>query len=301
VDGRVELSDDVTDVLVRAAIADLLERYRIDADRADAIVREEFTRSKDMKKQLAKHTSVSLLERTGAVHSILVESRKRAYYELRRYKDDAARLHYLADRLQANPEQCGALQSEIASGHISTRERLPFTEEFHRRVFELLGEVRTVLDVGGGLHALLFPFSGVGATVERYIVADRDSTAIHAINAFSSACNPRVSGFVWDISGGWQCLLDEAHLNHFDVAFLLKLVPVVARQNPALLEVLLTTPADRWVVTGSTTSMTKFKDISRRERLVISTFINASHRDVMGEFEVGNELGVVLGSRKQGI
>ena len=284
---------------MRTALADVLERYRIDPARAEAIVREEFARNRDLARYIGRHSSAASLERTAAFRQILVEARKRAYYELRRYKQDPERILSLSDRLANHPEQQLSLLSEIASKHVSTRERIACADEFHSRVFSLLGEVRTILDVGGGVHALLFPFFGAGAAVERYIVADRDPVSIHAVNAFASTRkDSRLTGVVWDISEGWQVLLDRVQICRFDAAFFLKLIPVVSRQQPHLLTTLLSTPADQWVLTASTMSMTKYQDISRRERALLKKFAAASDRQIRGEFSAGNELGIVLRARR---
>lgn len=86
----------------------------------------------------------------------------------------------------------------------------------------------------------------------------------------------------------------EAWGERFDLALMLKLIPVIERQNPALLERLAAIPARRLLVTGSREAMTRREDISRRELASLRRFVLLTGRRVVARFDLPNEFGFFL-------
>ena len=78
------------------------------------------------------------------------------------------------------------------------------------------------------------------------------------------------------------------------VALILKVVPVVKRIDPLLLDVLAKVPASTVVVSGVKESMVKKHDIEHKERRAITKFIELSGREVTAEFELDNEFFLIL-------
>lgn len=63
------------------------------------------------------------------------------------------------EELRATPsEALRPVCARLMAGHSSTRERLPFLDEFYRTCFSDLPPVHSVLDLGCGLHPLSIPW-----------------------------------------------------------------------------------------------------------------------------------------------
>ena len=135
--------------------------------------------------------------------------------------------------------------------------------------------------------------------LERFqeVTCDRDAGCMEAVNALGQGLGDILEGHVWDIGDGWETLEAQTGVKCYDAAFLLKLVPVVARQQPRLLATLAETPAERLVVTGSRQALARRQDISRRERAVIGSFAKRHGLVVESEFETPSEVGLVLRKR----
>jgi 16S rRNA (guanine(1405)-N(7))-methyltransferase len=189
------------------------------------------------------------------------------------------------------------LLAGLATGHISTAERLPFLTEFHEALFAGIGTPATVLDLGCGVYPVLFPFDAEGASVSAYVAADKDPGSIRALDSYARVRGDgRLTAVAFDISDGWAVLRDRTGQSRFDVAFLFKLVPVLRRQASAAYQLLTTISADLVVLTGSTRSMTKNQSIERRERAALLAFAEAAGLRVRAEAACGGEC-VVVASR----
>ena len=159
----------------------------------------------------------------------------------------------------------------------------------------VVGTARRVVDIGCGLYPLVFPFDGRGKGVAQYVAADRHPSIVSAVEAYAAARGDgRITALEWDVRSGWGDLLPRGAPAEFDVAFLLKLVPVVHRQARELLDVLRRTPAPIWVASGSRISMTKRRSIERRERAVMHKFAASAGRRVEAELVTEDEFAWVL-------
>ena len=80
----------------------------------------------------------------------------------------------------------------------------------------------------------------------------------------------------------------------FDLAFMLKLIPVIARQQRHLLTTLTAVPARRMLITATTEAMTRKQNIRKREERFLREFIELTGRGVQATFQVGSEFGFLL-------
>ena len=87
---------------------------------------------------------------------------------------------------------------------------------------------------------------------------------------------------------------EDAGVADFDLALMLKLIPVVQRQQRELIPLLLTVPAKSFLVTGSRYALTKNMDIEGRERKVIKDFIEKSGKNLTESLNTKNEFGYLL-------
>jgi len=293
------LQTELTQTLLADVVADIVRRYRIDEGAAAAAVREVFSKSDELHKILGRETSPPKVTRTRAFKDAVNAVRRNIYYDLRRYSADVESQTALIERLSeaggAAPGELQSLVLGLAESHASTRERLKDREAFYGRLLPLLARPRSILDVGCGMQPLLFPFNDLKDSLELYVAADKDPASVAAVAAFARASGDRrIVATRWDIAEGWPPLIKSCQVKEFDVAFLLKLVPVVERQRPELVDVLRETPGRLWVLTGSKVSLTKRQDIERRERSLLRRFYEASGRRVVDEFSVTEEFCLIL-------
>ncbi len=279
--------------VVERFLESALKRYRVERDIAAAVVRERLAASADFATLARRGDGPEQLLRCRAYKQAAAESRKRIYYSLRRYRanpdrhrDHLAHLETLPPGVPAEQRQAAALA--LARDHASTRERLAGLDAFYGQLFQLTGAPHSILDIGCGLHPLLFPFDGAGSRVQRYLAIDKDPQAARAVAAYAQARGDgRLQARVWDMGEGWEAIPPPP----FELALLLKVVPIVARAAPGLLPVLAATPAQRLLITGSRLALTRRVSIERRERALLGRFCRDHGLRVLGELEAGEEFG----------
>lgn len=287
------LDGDAVRPLVAEVVAQVLRQYRADPAAAAAWVAEVLARDASLRRAADQAATADQLRRTRAFRDAATAAKKHVYYALRRYRPAGADGNATLDRLCGCPPgpDLDAAARAVAAAHRSTAERLPALGEFYARLFELIGSPATVLDVGCGVQPLVFPFDGPGGCVQRYVALDKDAAAVDAVAAYAAARGDgRLAAVRSDLGRGWADLPADAPAA-FDVALLLKLVPVVGRQERELVAVLAETPAVRWVVTGSRVALAKQRSIERRERAALAAFVARAGRRVAAEFTAGEEFG----------
>jgi len=290
---------------VRVLVDTIIERiavkaardYRVSPDEAEAVVLETLERSPACREAVANESDPDRLARTRAFRDAASRARGRIYYSLRRYRTDTegseadvAALEKLTT--DAPPPEREAAARRVMLGHASTRERIENAEAFYEQMFKLAGEPRSIIDIGCGVQPLSFPFEAEGVGIELYVAADKDSQAVRAVEAHARFLAPgRLLARAWNIAEGWAPVTKVAGADMFDLALMLKLVPVVKRREPKLLEVLARAPARRMLITGSAISMTKRKSVRRRERMVLRRFIADANLEIASELETPDETG----------
>ena len=296
------MSDALEPVLAQLAeqlAQEAARRYRISADQALARIEGTWHGHQALRALARKTPSPRALARTRIYRQAASEAKKDIYYGLRRYRPQPSDFSMALERLcrATTDAECRAAREALARSHASTAERWPDLDGFLECTHPVWGECATLLDLGCGLMPLLFPFERVGGRLRRYVACDRDAGCMEAVNARGQGLGGVLEGQVWDIGDGWEALAAQTGIKRYDAAFLLKLVPVVARQQPHLLAALAETPADWLVVTGSRQALARRQDISRRERAVIGSFAKRHGLVVESEFETPSELGLVLRKR----
>jgi len=294
------LRTEAVSALVERMAKRAARRYRVSPEEAKAAVLETLERCPACRAAALKVADPRLLARTRAFRDAASRARGRIYYSLRRYRTDAkgsegdvAALEKLTTDAPASEREAAARR--IMLGHASTRERIENAEAFYEQAFRLAGEPRSVIDIGCGVQPLSFPFEGNGASVECYLAADKDAVAVRAVEAHARFRAPgRLRALGWDIADGWAPVMDvaaEAGVDTFDLALMLKVIPVVKRREPKLLETLARAPAKQMLITGSAMSMTKRVSVRRRERGVLRRFIAEANLEIAGELETPDEIG----------
>jgi 16S rRNA (guanine(1405)-N(7))-methyltransferase len=115
---------------------------------------------------------------------------------------------------------------DLLSRHASTRERLPYLDRFYAGIWEAMGgSPANLLDLGCGIAPLSLPWMDLPAT-GRYHATDADGAAIRLVDGFLSLVGQPHLAEARDLA-------TEFALPRVDVALLLKLVPILDRQDSA--------------------------------------------------------------------
>ena len=184
-----------------------------------------------------------------------------------------------------------AVCRDLLARHASTRERLPFLDRFYTVIWDAIGVApASLLDLGCGLAPLALPWMQLPASAT-YHAIDADSRAIRLVDAFLSLVGRPHVAEARDLAG-------EVDLPAVDVALLLKLVPILDRQDPAASVRLLRSLAVRHMVVSF-----PIRSLGGRGRGMETTYrrrLEALLRDLdprvrrVTEASVPNELVVVL-------
>ncbi len=291
------LDTDVARQLAADLVAQARRQYRIGEADALAVARELLRGQRAIAAAVTDGHGARQIERTRQFKDLASATRKKIYYQLRRYdrEDDFAQAALGSLNAMPPGEHPGAdVIFALAAGHVSTAERLPTFADFHAALFASIGRPESILDVGCGVYPLLFPFDQRGASVASYVAADRDPRSLAILESYARARGDgRLLVAEFDINDGWRALIDRAGRPHFDVAFLFKLVPVVRRQDRGAYRALAQVPADLLVLTGATSAMTRNRSIERRERNVLLSFAHDAGLTVLAQSAAGEEYMVV--------
>lgn len=277
-------------------VAKTVTQYRVSLDDARRMIHDSFAANQELKQIVQTATSPDRLKRSRVYKQASSDAKRSVYYHLRSYKSGEADVSKLAEALRrlspdAPKSQRESLIAALLASHAGTRERVGCANEFFDQLFAIADRPESILDVGCGLHPLMFPFDADWAQrLVQYVAVDNDAQSIECVESHGRLLGDgRVVALHGDLADGWDSVLMRAQRAQFDLALLMKLVPVVHRQQRDLLKVLYNTPARAWLVTGSTLSMTKHVSIERREKSVLRKFVEQSGREVKHEFTAGEE------------
>jgi len=116
--------------------------------------------------------------------------------------------------------------------HASTRERLPHLEHYFPRLWELTGEPpQRIADLGCGLGPLALPWMGLPAGAH-YLAVDVDTAQLDLADRFLALVGQPHRVVAADLAAT-DLVPDTLVGERVDVAFLLKLVPLLDRRDRA--------------------------------------------------------------------
>jgi 16S rRNA (guanine(1405)-N(7))-methyltransferase len=120
-------------------------------------------------------------------------------------------------------DACG----ETMRGHASTAERLPYLDRFFAPIWELTGAPpASLLDLGCGLGPLALPWMGLDPSAT-YHAVDVDGRSLEVVDDFLGLVGQPHATDARDV------VADGPPPGQYEVALLLKLVPLLDRQDPA--------------------------------------------------------------------
>ncbi len=167
------------------------------------------------------------LAKGARVKEAVKQVKNRLHQSVAAYWD--GRAHFAAWRaaLEAAPDEEArrARLLAILHSHHSTRERLPFLEDFYRTLFGGIGPIRRVLDLGCGLNPLALPWMGLLAETA-YFACDVDREQVAFLDWWLAFSARRGQAFAWNLLDGAPPMTGDPPC---DVALLLKIVPCLAQ------------------------------------------------------------------------
>lgn len=287
----MEPSQPILDEVAQVLAGELARKYRLAEEDALARVHAAIAADSAFRQAAANAPNLRALTRTSVYTQFRRALAARTYDLLRTYhRDQGTRDQILATLETAPPAQFPEIARQLAALHVSTAERLPHLADFLDGLLPHLRNAATILDAGCGLLPLLLPL-GAELRPAVYTALDRDRSSVETLSRWAAANRlPFLEPRQWILADGWQHLPVATH----DVALLLKLVPVIDRQERDRLPLLARVPARRLVLSGSRTAMVKRRTIERRERAVLERFLHALPHRPVAEFQTGDELVLVV-------
>jgi hypothetical protein len=275
--------------------ASFVKNYKYPLQDATDYFYEKLSANPDIVTLITNAASAKQLSKSATFKEFVKKQKKDLYYKLRKYKNNddtrAELLQSLTDAASA-----GELLEKLARVHISSGERFEEQATFYNELSQTIASATTIVDVGCGVQPLFFPkhqFPGV----TKYIALDKDRESVEIMQRFKQAFPSQYEWLyplTWNISEGWEQVRKTFGMDAFDAALVLKLVPVVKRIDPSLLDELAKIPASTIIISGVKESMVKKHDIEHKERRAIMNFIKNSGREVTGEFELSNEFFLIV-------
>lgn len=284
--------------LLQAEVEAICYRYRINPTDARAILEQHFAGQPKLLQKIAERYPAEDVTRLSDYRRVIKAVKKQVYYYLRQYHQELSKETDLKQRLQelnpisADSARLDDLIADLLSTHVSTQERFPYYETFYQVLFDLLDPPRTILDLGCGLHPLSFPFQQTVHALQLYIAIDKDAGAIETLAMYAPHVEPvHLEPVCADLATArWADYVDE----QVDLTLMLKLIPVLQRYDKSVLPHLASVPTRLMLVTASAEAMTRRQSIRRREARVLRQFVALTGREVVANFEVGNEFGHLL-------
>ena len=182
---------------------------QLDAGLVSQIAREELRNQKDWRSAL-KTTRTRLHRLTGAFLTPKI--------------DYAQWIENFKSLSRENAEQFKKASASMMKLHFSTKERLPFLDSFFVTCLQSLGPLTSVLDLACGFNPLAIPWMPLAAN-SVYYACDVVDPLIVFLGEFFSFTGQTGSAFTCN-------LLRTIPQQHVQVAFMLKLLPILDQVDP---------------------------------------------------------------------
>src|SRR3990167_7356905 len=161
--------------------------YKIALNEVTKRIEDKMSRNSELKKTM-NAADLRKIEKNTAFKNMLKEVKKEIYYDLRQYRNKGSggktqeTIKRLDEALEKNDlEKITDLFAEAVREHVSTNERLEHIQLFHTQIEDLIKESKIIMDIGGGLYPLTFPFENA-LNLEQYIWIDTDAKSYKILN-----------------------------------------------------------------------------------------------------------------------
>ena len=288
--------------------------YKITLNEVTKRIEDKVNKHSDLK-NIINTSDLRKIEKNTAFKNMLKEVKKEIYYDLRQYRNKGSGdktqeiIKRLDEALEKNDlEKATGLFDESVREHVSTNERLEYIQNFHSQFEDLINGSRIIIDIGGGLYPLTFPFENA-MNLNQYIWIDSDAKSYEILERFqklykknmpSSKNSHQIKSqlnipeIILYNESFEQRKWNEYFSNEPDLVLMLKLVPVIWRQQRNLIEKLASIPGKALLVTANKESMTKKANVVKRENAILLKFIKLTGRKVTRKIDTQNEFGYLL-------
>jgi 16S rRNA (guanine(1405)-N(7))-methyltransferase len=181
--------------------------------------------------------------------------------------------------------------NNLLKTHASTNERLSFYKEFYDDVFDVVGNVDSILDIGCGLNPIMLGeyFGSKRFSINEYIAQDINLDALEAVKYYFDF-------FKCPVTIDASDLLITIPSASVKLVLLLKIVPLLEQQKKDYFaRVINELNAEHIVVTFPTKTMSgKMVGMTEYYKSMFSGFISASDFRVLFSKEYDNELLYII-------
>lgn len=281
--------------------------YKIDEDEIEKRFTSNAIKNKEFLKKI-ENGNLKDFENWSSFKEILKKTKKEIYYILRQYKRNEAQRKTLLDELEKVLEKEGIssnaieIHKKILCTHISSIERINFYQEFYQKIFEIIGKPKRILDISCGMNPFSLPFMRLDNLM--YICTEVKEEECEFINSYfeiiSKYINLKAKAIKLDLfdlesSEFQRNFIEKNKLIEFDVAFLLKLIPVMERLKRGISDYILSwIPSNILVISGSKKSMVKGKKIGKKEENLIKRILIKNKLKIISKIEFENEFVFIV-------
>jgi hypothetical protein len=270
---------------INGEVLNITSTYKIERKKAEEIFINKLHKNQKLTEAVESATDLKDIHRLREYKEFTKSVKKDVYYLLRRY--------YSSQTPPTDPS--GSEKSLSSDEHVSTRERAPYLKDFNRKLLSKHKEVESLLDVGGGLFPLTFPFNKF-VKLNNYVWVDKDVSAYERLRTFEGIPEAEDKLILFNEGIGersWDRYLPSG-THRFDLVLMLKLIGVVWRQDRALIPFLSRVPAKTILVTAPKEALTRKENIRFREDRVLKKFAELGGFSIKDEFSIENEFGYYL-------
>ncbi|MGG4551381.1 hypothetical protein [Paenibacillus humicus] len=284
------------------------KRYKIDQSTLRDVFLDCVQKNIELAALIERENDIKKIKRTKIYSKFENSLKKKIYMDLRRYYQNKeeieeklsdlfeARSTTLTNKTMLTDDPLDPLQNLLLS-HVSTKERIHDCDILYDTLSPYLDNTDNIIDIGCGIHPLLAyrQLKKELSSLRHYIAIDKDQTSIKIVNSFAELNNQQsLIAHKWDLAGGWNDLYKITGIKQYDFAFMMKLLPLLSKQNRELVSNLKQTPAKFILVTGSKTSLTKKINIEKRESAIINDFIQNVGWKKVHKINLSEEFGWIV-------
>lgn len=296
----------IPEKVVKDSVERIIKRYKISAEQAEEFFLDEAMKSKAFMESVLEFSEKKNFRKWHEYKRVMKKTKKNIYYYLRQYKHEPQeeikkKFEELKEKLKKEKlEKTLDLHKELLSMHISSRERIGFYEEFYEKIFEVTGKPESLLDVSCGFNYFSLPLAKVKKL--NFVGTEYKKEFVEQMNQYFKLIENsgiKGKGFLLDLKNTdfetRNELMDLNNGKNFDLAFLLKLIPVMEREKRGLTENLLDLIPAEWIVLScSKESMTKKEKIAFKETGIINKFIKENSLYLSARIDFPNEIVFVV-------
>lgn len=254
------------DKLITHQVELIKKQYKATTESIETALKTNLSKNQKLIELINNNDSLEKIYKTRLFKDFIKKVKKEIYFNLRTYQRES---------------------SDLELSHMSTSERKPFIQNFVSQIEDELNSSNTILDIGGGMFVASLDINEIKN--KTYIWIDKDKISYEKLQIYKKKNNLN-NLYLYNHSIGdhsWEFYTKDK----IDLVLMLKLIPVVSRQEKHLLNNLANINAKSILITGSKEALVKKENIFKREDKTIKDFINLSNKEIYKTLDIQNEFG----------